>query len=222
LSARANPSPTPYLALAGVCLAALAGTQFFPSVFFPGLPLWVSGLIWDLAALACATRVWFLDKETGKRRSAAMLLLELSIRDRDSQSCLTGPSADTAQRTLGRVIRNADEDLREINPDFTAASLRRLSGFLPRLLDEIQTETDAKIRLGVVGAYLGETACRLWDWQWNFRSDPALKQFNYLASTLERKGAQADPFGLALEFFSCRLKPKDLIQKLGKKEGEAS
>ena len=148
------------MALAGVSLMALAGTQFFPSVFFPALPDWAAGLTWDLVALACITRVWFLYKATWKRRTTARLIIEKSIHDRNPQRCLTGSSADTAQRTLSRVIRNSDEDLREIIPDFTAASLHRLSGFLPKLLDEIQNETDARIRLGVVGTYLGETACR--------------------------------------------------------------
>jgi uncharacterized membrane protein YeaQ/YmgE (transglycosylase-associated protein family) len=152
----------------------------------------------------------------------AIVLIKKILQGRDSKTYLSGPSADRAGRTLGRVVRNADEDLREMAPDFTAASLGRLPGFLPELLDEIKTETDAAIRLGIVGAYLGETACRLWGWQWNFRADTQLRQFEYLASVLERKGARVDPFGLAGELFSGTLKPKELIQRFLELGGEAA
>lgn len=221
MNRNAIPSPIPYIALAGVCAGALAGSQFFPDFFFPAFGSWVIGLFWDLAALGAAWRAWGLYQALWKGRAEAIARIEFLLRNRNSQKIQMGSSADTAGRTLSRVIRNADEDLKEINPDFTLDSLIRLSGFLPNLLDEIQSETDAKIRLGVVGAYLGETACRLWGWQWKFQSETSLRQFEYLVSILEKGKDRVDPFELAGELFSNKLKSGDLIQKLGIKE-EAS
>jgi hypothetical protein len=222
LTGKAFSSPTPYLILAGICLAAPVGNRFFPAFFYPVFAPWGVALVGGLAAIAASARAWFLYRAIGKRRKNAMVLMKKILQGRDSKTFLSGSSADRAGRTLGRVLRNTDEDLREMRPDFTVASLERLSGFLPELLDEIKSETDAAIRLGIVGAYLGETACRLWGWQWNFRADPSLRQFDYLASALERKGARMDPFELAGELFSGTLKPKELIQRFRESGGETA
>jgi hypothetical protein len=211
-----HPSPIPYLALSGVCLAAMAGDQLFTFFFFPAFAPWVAGLALDLLALFSALRAWVLYQALWKRRTDALNLVEKILRGRDAKTFKTGPSADTAQRTLSRVIRNADEDLREIAPDYSEVSLSRLADFLPKLLDEMNTETDAMIRLGVAGAYIGETACRLWKWEWKFQADPSLRQFEYLASVLERQGASIDPFELAQQCFSGKMKAKELTVKLGK------
>ncbi len=211
-----HPSPTPYLALSGLCLAAMAGNQLFPLFFFPAFAPWVSGLALDLLALSSALRAWVLYQALWKRRATALGLVEKILQGRDPKTFRTGSSADTAQRTLSRVIRNADEDLREISPDYSAASLSRLADFLPKLLDEMNTETDAMIRLGVAGAYIGETACRLWEWEWKFQADPSLRQFEYLASILDRQGISVDPFELAQKCYSGKMKAKDLAAKLGK------
>lgn len=222
MTGKASSSPTPYLILAGICLAAPVGNRFFPDFFYPAFAPWGLALVGGLVGIAAISRAWFLYRGIRKKRMGAIVIMKKILQDRDSKTLLIGSFADRAGRTLGRVVRNADEDLREMRPDFTAASLGRLSGFLPELLDETKTETDAAIRLGIVGAYLGETACRLWGWQWNFRADTQLRQFEYLASVLERKGVLVDPFGLAEKLFSGTLNSKELIQRFRESEGEAS
>ncbi len=118
-----------------------------------------------------------------------------------------GPvEAGQSGRIISRMVRNADMDLREIGPDFTVDSIKRLNRFLPLLLDEIQNEEDAFIRIGVVGTYLGETKCRVGDWEWFFKEDPSLRQFGYLASVIRKKAAGeealdlGDPFGMAAQW----------------------
>jgi hypothetical protein len=107
-----------------------------------------------------------------------------------------------AGRIVSRLVRNADKDLTEINPDFTLDSLKRLQNYLSELMAEIDNEEDARIRLGVVGVYLGETLCRNLGWQWFFRADPSLTQFSYLASVLRRQGKEMDPFAQAADLMT--------------------
>jgi hypothetical protein len=218
LNRKLFPLPAAYYFLSVLCLAAPAGQKLFPSMVFPAFAPPVVSLAGMVSALGFALRGLTLGRAMFRKRREARSLVRKALQERNPSGYLTGPAADGAGRTLSRVLRNADEDLREINPDFSLESLFRLVGLLPLLLDEIRNEKEAKIRLGVVGAYLGETAGRLWGWQWKFQSDPALRQFEFLASVLEQGEDRVDPFELAGELFEGNLKPRVLVEKLDPKK----
>ncbi len=120
----------------------------------------------------------------------------------------------TAGRYITRLVRNADEDLKEIKPDFTIESLGRLQGYLPELLGEVEDEESARILLGIVGVYLGETLCRNDHWQWFFKPAPELKQFVYLASEIHKEGKKADPFVLSAEVLTGSRSVHDILKGL--------
>jgi hypothetical protein len=120
---------------------------------------------------------------------------------------------DLAGRNISRLVRNSDEDLREIRPDFSFDSIERLRRVLPFLLDEIHNEESARIRLGVVGTYLGEFLCRSGQWQWFFKCDPALRQFGYLTSVVRREGRELDPYAWAALLFSGSRKSVDFLKE---------
>jgi hypothetical protein len=206
--------PWAYGILAVLSLVALGGHFFLPAFFFPGWsPILARGLFLVLAAGSLG-RLYFRRLSRNKKREMGLGFLRQAIEKRDLSRALSGPGAGTAERTLTRLVQNADADLSEIRPDFSQASLERLAGLLPELLEEIQNETDALIRWGIVGVYLGETACRQWGWRWNFRADPALRQFDYLVSGLERAGGQADPFDLATRLMLNQIKTRELVERL--------
>lgn len=135
-----------------------------------------------------------------KRRSAARVLIRKAAEKRCAEPKADDNDINSAGRLIARLVRNADEDLMEIKPDFSIASLRRLQRFLPVLLDEIENEEDALIRVGVVGTYLGEVACRNFQWQWKFKADPALKQFSYIVSAVQKGGHEVDPYTMASDW----------------------
>ena len=139
-----------------------------------------------------------------RRRKASRLIRSLA----GKRSPLSDPSENDvilAGRVVSRLTRNADEDLREINPDFSLASLHRLVRYLPLLLDEVQNEEDAFIRWGVAGTYIGETLCRQAGWNWFFKPDPALRQFSFLSSVLRQGGGrELDPYLWAVDLFDHR------------------
>lgn len=205
--------PAAYGLLASLALGALAGHLLLPALFFPAGPAVLVFVLFPALAAGSLGRLYFLRQTRNKKREMGLGFLRQAIEKRDLSRALSGPGAGTAERTLTRLVQNADADLSEIQPDFSQASLERLAGLLPELLEEIQNETDALIRWGVVGVYLGETACRQWGWHWNFRADPALRQFDYLVSGLERAGEPADPFDWAADLFMNRITASGLAEK---------
>jgi hypothetical protein len=184
-----------------------------PRLFFPVFEgRWVLNLgIGSMAVFAGLTfqRNRALNR---RRRNAADLIRSLA----DKRQVLESPPENDvilAGRVVSRLVRNADEDLREIDVDFSMASLVRLDRYLPLLLDEIETEEDAFIRLGVVGTYLGETLCRQLGWNWFFKPDPSLRQFSYLSSVIRRGEKELDPFGWAADLFERRRKVDELMER---------
>ncbi len=171
----------------------------YPASFFPALSPWlVESLSVGLgvaAAFMGLSRGW----EILVRRSLARALVRQVAANRRAAQKAETNDVSNAGRLISRLVRNADEDLKEIRPDFSEASLKRLQRYLPVLLGEVENEEDARIRLGIVGTYLGETACRNNGWQWAFKADPTLRQFSYLASTLGKSGRETDPYAWAGE-----------------------
>jgi hypothetical protein len=152
-------------------------------------------------------------KKINRRRQKALDLITAIIKNRQA---LLDPSENEvvlAGRVVSRLTRNADEDLREIGADFSLESLGRLSDYLPLLLDEVEVEQDALIRLGVVGTYLGETLCRHRGWNWFFKPDPRLRQFSYLSSIIRRGNRELDPYGWAADLFSRRRRADELLNE---------
>jgi hypothetical protein len=133
---------------------------------------------------------------------------------RDLKGTQEGNETATAGRSIARLVANVDEDLREIGPDFTLGSLGRFPKLLPILLSEVGTEDEARVRLGVVGAYLGETSCRTAGFRWVFRADPTLRRFNYLVSVVQKEGRELDPFLWASDLLVDRRTVKALIKEM--------
>ncbi len=184
-------------------------TQFFYSVS----PWWVE-VVSTFAGIAAATlgflRLW---ARLEKRERAKSLVLEaIGFRHRPVHPLEN--NAASAGRLISRLVRNVEEDLREIEPDFSQDSLRRLERFFPKLLEEIGCEEDALIRVGVAGVYLGETVCRNFQWQWRFNADPALRQFGYLASDIQRQERNQDPFAWAADLMTGKRKMLEFIEEM--------
>lgn len=205
-------SPIPYF-----LLTALLGlvpvlnnkypAQYFPAVS-PGLVELLSVGLGVVAAFLGLSRAW----DILVRRSLARELVRQAVAGRQAAQEAETNDINNAGRLISRLVRNADEDLLEIKPDFSMASLGRLQRYLPALLDEIGKEEDAHIRLGIVGTYLGETACRNSGWQWYFKADPALRQFSYLVSTIRKGETELDPFRWAGEFLEGKNKIKAWVK----------
>ena len=179
-------SPVPFF-----LLTALAGlipvlNNKYPSSFFPAVSPGLVELLsvtFGIAAAALGfSRLW----ARLVQRSHARRLLREAVEELNPTGDIEPGDAAGAGRLVSRMVRNADEDLREISPDFTIDSLKRLQKFIPALLAEIRSKDDAFIRLGVVGTYLGELKCRNGEWQWYFKANPSLGRFSFLASTLRR------------------------------------
>lgn len=161
-------SPVPYFLLTALLGLVPVLNNKYPASFFPDISPGLVELLSVCGGIAAAAfgfaRFW----EKLARRDRARSLIRETVENR----VLNGPQdqkeAVNAGRIVSRLVRNADEDLREINPDFTLESLNRLQDYLPELMAEVQNEEDSNIRLGVVGIYLGETLCRHWGWQWFF------------------------------------------------------
>lgn len=200
----------PVVALSVLCAIAglLRGAE--PDFFFPA---WRLGWVWAWGlAGAVVFAVWaFRRNHQLNRRREKALGLVLAVLEK--RRALENPSENEiilAGRVVSRLTRNADEDLREIGADFSQASLGRLERYLPLLLDEVEIEEDAMIRLGVVGTYLGETFCRTGGWSWYFKPDPSLRQFSYLSSVIRRGGREWDPYVGAADLFGRRRKAAEL------------
>ncbi len=195
----------PWASLSFLFILAVFSHGVCPEFFFPAFD---GRSILILGALGVAVfGALAFQKNAGinrRRREASRLIQAL----RGKRAPLGEPTENEvilAGRVVSRLTRNADEDLREINPDFSLASLHRLIRYLPLLLDEVECEEDALIRWGVVGTYLGETLCRQAGWNWFFKPDPALRQFSFLSSVLQRgPGRELDPYAWAADLFDRR------------------
>lgn len=166
----------------------------YPAAFFPAVP---SGLIELLTvfggALTAAmgfTRAWAI----AQRRSKAKAILAMVLQGIRADEKVEENDLGQSGRLITRLVRNVEVDLEEMKPDLTLRSWPRLWGILPELLNEITDEESARIRLGIVGVYMGETLCREKGWQWDFRAQPSQRQFTYLASRLTRGGRTLEIF----------------------------
>jgi hypothetical protein len=207
-------SPIPYFLLTALMGLAPVLNNKYPAQFFPGLsPMWVE-LIAVFAGIFASvlgfTRFWAILQNRDRSRT----LIRQAIESRKKVGSPDDNEITNAGRYVSRMVRNADVDLSEIGPDFTLPSLDRLQSFLPELRREVEKETDAWVRLGVVGTYLGETLCRCSGWQWFFKADPALRQFSYLASGLRKEGKEFDPFAAAADLLTGKRGIKDVLKEL--------
>lgn len=186
----------------------------YPASFFPGFSPWGVEAFSTFAGVAAATmgfmRLW---AHLEKRSRAKALVLE-AIGPRHAAENPPENELATVGRFISRLVRNVDEDLREIGPDFSTDSLERLGRFLPKLLQEIESEEDALIRLGVVGIYIGEVGCRNFKWQWHFKADPTLRQFSYLASEVQRQDENLDPFAWAADLMVGKRKISEFMDEI--------
>src|SRR5258708_7098200 len=175
-------SPWPYFLLTALLALVPVLNNKYPTLFFPVLsPFWVE-VFSVFGGVFTATLAFIRGWARLQKRARAKILVREVGQNRKPTDSLSENDAAHSGRLISRLVRNADEDLLEIRPDFSTSSLSRLYRYLPALMDEIENEEDARIRLGVVGTYLGETACRLFHWQWFFKAVTTLLQFGYLAS----------------------------------------
>jgi hypothetical protein len=204
-------SPSPYFLLVALLGLVPVLNNKYPAFFFPSLSPWWVEVVSSFTGIAAATvgftRVWALVQ----KKAGAKAHIQVAIQARQITVDPSQNDVASAGRFISRLIRNADEDLKEIRPDFSMSSLDRLNRFLPVLLLEIGEEEDARVRLGVVGSYLGEVACRNRQWQWFFKADPALKQFSYLASVIRRGEMELDPFAWAADLLEGKSKTRDWL-----------
>ncbi len=208
------PSSLPYFILVALLGLVPVLNNKYPAQFFPGFSPWGTEVLSTFAGIAAATlgflRLWARLEKGGRAKA---LVLEVAGSRHAADHPLDNDLA-TATRFISRLVRNVDEDLREITPDFSEDSLWRLEKFLPKLLEEIDSEEDAFIRLGVAGVYLGEAACRNFQWQWHFRADPALRQFSYLTSTIQKEGKSLDPYAWAAELMAGKGRMSQFIAEM--------
>ncbi len=195
-------SPLPFFLLAALFGLAPVLNNQYTAQFFPALSPWLVEALSAALGVAAAFGGFSRGREILKRRTWARELVRQAAGERRAAKSPAANDVANAGRLIARLVRNTDEDLMEIRPDFSEKSLQRLSRYLPVLLNEIGSEEDARIRVGVVGIYLGETACRNQQWQWFFMADPALRQFSYLASVLRRSGKELDPFAWAADLMT--------------------
>ncbi|HVM33014.1 MAG TPA: hypothetical protein VMU88_07755, partial [bacterium] len=191
-------------------LAALLN-RLAPRLFFPDFTPQEVAALSGAGTLLFGAWAWGKARALRARRREACRRIEAILQKRNPPAQADENEVMLAGRVVARLARNADEDLREIDADFSPESLGRLDAWLPLLLDEIQTEEDALIRLGVVGTYLGEVLCRHRGWRWFFKPDPALRQFSYLPSLLRRGERQLDPYAWAGELFRRRKRAAALL-----------
>jgi hypothetical protein len=186
----------------------------YPVRFFPSFSPWSVEVCSTFAGIAAATlgfmKLW---ARLEKRARAKALVLE-AIGSRHAADHPLDNDVAAVGRIISRLVRNVDEDLREIRPDFSKESLRRLGRFLPKLMEEIGREEEALIRVGVVGVYLGEVACRNFQWQWYFKADLALHQFSYLASNIQRQGRSIDPYAWAADLIAGKGKMAEFAEEI--------
>jgi len=212
LKAKELYSPKPYFVLAALFSLIPVLNNKYPTLFFPSVPAgWVeivttiAGVYAVFKALGC----WW---EILQVRTAAKAWVLEAARNRKVPENPDHNDIVNAGRYVTRLVRNADQDLSEINPDFSMESLKRLEHYLPTLLMEVEDEDSGRIRLGIVGAYVGETLCRTHGWEWFFKADPALKQFSFLPSVVQKKGKAIDPFEASAKALTEK---KSLLKLLG-------
>jgi hypothetical protein len=204
-------SPKPYFVLAALLSLLPVLNNQYPDFFFPLVPAgWVEILAvvgGVYAAFKGMTRGWAILQA----RSAAKVCIRQTIQKRKKKETPDPNELVNAGRTVSRLVRNVDEDLKEIGPDFTLESLIRLGRYLPELLMEVVDEESAQIRLGIVGVYIGEVVCRSKGWEWRFQPDPVLKQFSFLPSVIHKNGKTIDPFEVASKAFTEKIPLMDLL-----------
>jgi hypothetical protein len=207
-------SPIPhFLATALMGLVPVLNNQY-PAQFFPALSPWgvevVSVFLGVVFAFWGFNRGWLILQ----RRALARELIRQAVASRHADPIADVNEVNNAGRLITRLVRNTDGDLAEIKPDFSTPSLKRLQRYLPVILEEIETEEGARIRLGVIGVYLGETACRNNGWQWFFQTDTSLRQFGYLASIIRKANQERDVFGWAGDLLAGKKKIGDWLEEM--------
>ncbi len=195
-------SAKPYFILAALFSLIPVLNNKYPALFFPAVPEgWVTLIATGggiYAVFKGLSYVWAVIQARDEAKAWVLQVVE-------SRKTVENPDPNdviNAGRSVTRLVRNADEDLREIGPDFSWESLGRLERYLPELLMEVDDEEKARIRLGIVGIYIGETLCRSRGWEWFFKPDASLKQFLFLPSVIRKNGKAIDPFETASKAFT--------------------
>ena len=205
-------SPIPYFLLTALLGLVPVLNNKYPGQFFPdlspGLVEILSVGLGVVSAFLGLSRAW----DILVRRTLARELVRQAVAGRQAGQEVEANDINNAGRLISRLVRNADEDLLEIKPDFSTGSISRLQHYMPSLLDEIEKEEDARIRLGIIGTYLGETACRNSGWQWVFKADPALRQFSYLVSAIRKGDKELDPYHWAGQLLEGKNKIKAWLE----------
>ena len=205
-------SPKPYFVLTALfALVPVLNTQFL-LLFFPQVPSVVVDILSIVGGVFSAYRGMIFLWARLQARTEAKEWIRQTVGSRKAPEMMDSNDLVIAGRTINRLIQHMDEDLREIKPDFTIESLKRLGSYLPELLMEVEDEEGARIRLGIVGVYSGETLCRSNRWEWTFKSDPSLKQFSYLLSEIHRNEKRMDPFAVAAKALTEKI---PMLQLLG-------
>ena len=195
-------SSKPYFFLAALFSLIPVLNNKYPNSFFPLVPLGWIEIITTLAGIYAAFKGLSYVWASAQVRAAAKAWVLQVVQNRKVSETSDHNDVVNAGRSVTRLVRNVDEDLREVKPDFTLDSLNRLGRYLPELLMEVEDEESGRIRLGIVGVYIGETLCRVRGWEWFFKSDPSLKQFSFLPSVVHKNGKTIDPFEIASKAFS--------------------
>lgn len=198
-------SSKPYFVLAALFSLVSVLNNKYPALFFSAVPEGLVTVITMGAGIYAAFKglsyTWAVMQARAEAKAWILQVIQ-------SRKVVENPDPNdviNAGRSVTRLVRNADEDLREIGPDFTLESLDRLERYLPELLMEVESEENARIRLGIVGVYIGETLCRSKGWEWFFKPDTALKQFIFLPSEVRKNGKVIDPFEVASKAFAEKI-----------------
>lgn len=198
-------SSKPYFVLAALFSLIPVLNNKYPALFFPVVPDgWVTILATGggiYVVFKGLSYIWAVMQARAEAKAWISQVIE-------SRKVIENPDPNdviNAGRSVTRLVRNVDEDLREIGPDFSWESLKRLERYLPELLMEVDDEENAKIRLGIVGVYIGETLCRSKGWEWFFKPDTSLKQFIFLPSEIRKNGKVIDPFETASKAFAEKI-----------------
>lgn len=205
--------PWPWFLLTALLGLVPVLNNMHPALFFPALPSWGVEVASVFAGIYCAMMGFLRGWGLLQQRAQARALVKAAIESRHP-SDLDPNEVSNAGRFISRMVRHCEQDLREIRPDFTPDSLKRLQAYLPELLLEIGNEENALILVGVVGTYLGETLCRNSKWKWFFQADPAMNQFSYLSSVLRNpQEARLDPYAWAADLLTGRRKMHQLLKE---------
>jgi hypothetical protein len=198
-------SSKPYFILAALFSLIPVLNNKYPALFFPAVPeSWMTLLATGggiYAIFKGLSHVWAVMQA----RAEAKAWISQAMENRKAVQNPDPNDVINAGRSVTRLVRNVDEDLKEIGPDFSWESLKRLERYLPELLIEVDNDANAKIRLGIVGVYIGETLCRSKGWEWFFKPDITLKQFIFLPSEIRKNGKVIDPFETASKAFAEKI-----------------